>query len=44
MKKNLLLGLIVAFFAVQADAASLRRDPEEFPNRSCGGEKSDAPF
>ncbi|HBO59795.1 MAG TPA: hypothetical protein DD624_07800 [Alphaproteobacteria bacterium] len=44
MKKNLLLGLIVAFFAVQADAASLRRDPEEFPNRSCGGEKSDAYF
>lgn len=44
MKKNLLLGLIVAFFAVQAEAASLKRDPEEFPNRSCGGENSDAYF
>lgn len=44
MKKNLLLGLIVAFFAVQAEAAPLRRDPEEFPNRFCGGEHSDDYF
>jgi len=44
MKKLLLFGLIAAVAAAQADAAPVRRDPEEFPNHFCGGMNARDPF
>lgn len=44
MKKTLLFGLLAAFAAARADAAPVRRDPEEFPNHFCGGQNARDPF
>ena len=44
MKKLLLFGLMAVFASAQADAAPVRRDPEEFPNHFCGGQNARDPF
>lgn len=44
MKKLLLFGLMAVFASAQADAAPVRRDPEEFPNHFCGGPNARDPF